>query len=123
MRILVVDDEPIIAETLLLIFRQNGFDASSAGNADQAMAAVREAAPDLVLCDIDLPGRDGISLMRDLGREFPSCPIFVLTGFFPALNRVRECALTLSQPVSIFTKPCSPADLLSSAGKLLLKTA
>ena len=118
MRILVVEDEPIIAETLLLIFRRNGFDASSAGDADQALASVRESTPDLVLCDIDLPGRDGITLMRDLGREFPKCPIFVLTGLYPALSRVRECALTLSQPVRIFTKPCRPTDLLDSAGML-----
>jgi len=119
MRILIVDDEPIVAQTLTLIFRRNGFDAEPAYDADQAMESVREAAPDLVLCDIDMPGRDGISLMEDLTRELPGCPILVLTGFYSSLARVREFTATLRQQVSIVTKPCQPSDLLRHAGELL----
>jgi len=122
MRILVVDDDPLVAQTLTLVFRRNGFDAATAYDADQALVAVREATPDLVLCDIDMPGRDGISLMTDLTREVPECPILVLTGFYSSLTRVREYTKTLRQQVSIVTKPCQPVDLLRHAGKLL-KTA
>jgi DNA-binding response OmpR family regulator len=122
MRILIVDDEPLVAQTLTLVFRRNGFDAISASDAEQALDIVRSTPPDLVLCDIDLPGRDGISLMTDLSRELPDCPILVLTGVYSALNRVRTVASTMKQPVSIVTKPCQPVDLLRYAGELL-KTA
>lgn len=122
MRILVVDDEPLVAETLTLVFRRHGFDAATAFNADQALVAARQVKPDLVLCDIDMPGRDGISLMTDLTRELPECPILILTGFYPSLNRVREYVTTLRQEVSIVIKPCQPTELLRHAEDLL-KTA
>jgi DNA-binding response OmpR family regulator len=119
MRILIVDDEPLVAQTLTLVFRRNGFDAVTAYNADQALASVRVSPPDLVLCYIDMPGRDGISLMGDLTRELPDCPILVLTGFYSALARVRAYTSTMKQQVSIVTKPCQPVDLLRYADELL----
>ena len=119
MRILVVDDEPLVAQTLGLIFRQSGFDAITVLSADQALVSFRESPPDLVLCDIDMPGRDGISLMRDIGRELPECPILVLTGFYSSIPRVHECALSLTQSVSVITKPCQPLDLLRAATDML----
>ena len=119
MRILIVDDEPLVAQTLALVFRRNGFEADAVFNADQALAQVRSSPPNLVLCDIDMPGRDGISLMGDLSRELPHCPILVLTGFYSGLSRVREYVATLAQQVSIVTKPCQPVELLRHAGALL----
>lgn len=119
MRILVVDDEPLVAQTLGLIFGRNGFAVETVYNADQAMTAVRANPPDLVLCDIDMPGRDGVALMGDLSLELPHCPILVLTGFYSSLNRVREYATTRTQRVSVVTKPCQPSDLLRTAGEML----
>ena len=110
MHILIVDDDPLVALTLTLIFRRNGFEASTAHGADQALASTRLTAPDIVLCDIDM------------ARELPACPILVLTGFYSSLARVRDYANTLLQPISIVTKPCQPGDLLRHAGALL-KTA
>lgn len=122
MRILVVDDELLVAQTVSLIFQKNGFDVTTAYSADEGIAAARLNPPDLVLCDIDMPGRDGVSLMNDLGRELPHCPILVLTGFYGSLERVEDCARGLAQPVSVMTKPCQPSDLLRTAGDML-KTA
>jgi len=119
MLILVVDDEPLVAETLSLVFRSNGFDVVTAFNAERALAAALLNPPDLVLCDIDMPGRDGISLMEDLSLELPKCPILVLTGFYSALARVRAFTDTLQQKVAVVTKPCAPQDLLRHAVELL----
>lgn len=119
MRILVVDDEPLITRTLSLIFQNHGFEVMAVLTADDALASIRSTPPDLVLCDIDMPGRDGISLMTDLGRELPDCPILVLTGVYSSIARVREKALTLRQPVNIITKPCQPSELLRSADDML----
>lgn len=122
MRILVVDDEPLIASTIGLIFRKQGYEIETMLSADTALAALRLNPPDLVLCDIDMPGRDGITLMQDLGRELPACPILVLTGAYATLSRVHDCARDLPQPVSVVTKPCQPAELLRTA-HTMLKTA
>jgi DNA-binding response OmpR family regulator len=119
MRILIVDDEPMVARTIELIFNKHGFDSETASSADAALAAARANPPDIVLCDIDMPGRDGISLMKDLGREMPGCPIVVLTGHYPLLDRVSECANSLSQSVSVVIKPCQPVELLKTAGSML----
>ena len=119
MRILVVDDEPVVASTLGQIFERSGFDADTVLSTDLALLSIRERVPDLVLCDINMPGRDGISLMEELGRELPGCPILVLTGFYAALPRVYECAGMLSQAVSVMTKPCQPDELLRTAGAML----
>ncbi len=119
MKILVVDDEPLITRTLALIFEKHGFEASSALTADDALASALSNPPDLVLCDIDMPGRDGLSLMSDLSRELPGCPILVLTGRYSSIVRVRELADTLRQRVNIITKPCQPSDLLRSANDML----
>jgi DNA-binding response OmpR family regulator len=119
MRILIVDDEPLVARTIGLIFDKNGFDSETACSADTALAAARANPPDIILCDIDMPGRDGISLMTDLGRELPGCPILVLTGYYSCLAQVSECASKLPQSVSIVTKPCQPAELLRTAGNML----
>jgi len=119
MHILIVDDDPLVAQTLTMIFHRHGYQADTAYDADQALNAVREAPPDLVLCDIDMPGRDGISLMKDLSCEIPDCPILVLTGFYSSLHRIREFASTMRQQVRVVTKPCQPTELLRHAGKLL----
>ncbi len=119
MKILVVDVEPLITRTLALIFEKHGFEASSALTADDALASALSNPPDLVLCDIDMPGRDGLSLMSDLSRELPGCPILVLTGRYSSIARVRELADTLRQRVNIITKPCQPSDLLRSANDML----
>ena len=119
MKILVVDDEPLVASTLSIIFRKHGFDVSTAYSAAEALASALEHAPDLVLCDIDMPGRDGVDLMQDLSRELPACPILVLTGVYASITRVLDTARALKQRVKVVTKPCQPVDLLREAGAML----
>lgn len=118
-RILVVDDDRLVADTLTLIFAKSGFDARTAYSADQALEFARTFNPSLLLCDISMPGRDGIALVSDITRELPSCRIIVLTGFYSNLKNVREQSNKLARPVSILTKPCQPSDLLREAATVL----
>jgi len=118
-RVLVVDDDHLVADTLTLVFRKSGFDAKTAYSADEALSCAREFSPNLLLCDVTMPGRDGLSLVKDVTRELPDCRIIVLTGFYSNLKSVREQASTLSQPVGILTKPCQPSDLLREAANML----
>jgi len=118
-RVLVVDDDRLVADTLTLIFEKSGFKAKAAYSADQGLECSREFVPNLLLCDISMPGRDGLSLLSDVTRELPACRILVLTGFYSNLKNVREQAGKLSRPVGILTKPCQPSELLREAVALL----
>ena len=118
-RILVVDDDRLVADTLTLIFAKSGFDAMSAYSADEALECARIFNPHLLLCDISMPGRDGLALVCDITRELPSCRIIVLTGFYSNLKGIREQSDKLARPVSILTKPCQPSELLREAATVL----
>jgi CheY-like chemotaxis protein len=118
-RVLVVDDDRLVADTLTLIFEKNGFKAKAAYSADEALESSREFAPHLLLCDVTMPVRDGLSLVEDMTHEFPACRILVLTGFYSNLKSVREQAHKLSRPLGVLTKPCQPSEILREAAALL----
>lgn len=118
-RVLVVDDDHLVADTLALIFVTSGFDARATYSAEEALEYARDFFPDLLLCDVSMPGKDGLALVCDITRELPSCRIIVLTGFYSNLNSVREQSNKLSRPMGILTKPCQPSDLLREATTIL----
>ena len=119
MLVLIVDDEPVVAKTLGLIFERSGFIARVVGSADEALVSLRQTPPDLIVCDIEMPVRDGLALMADLASELPACPILVLTGAYRSLNLIRATAEALQRQFAIMTKPCQPTDLLHTASTLL----
>ena len=118
-RILVVDDECLVADTIGLIFRKHGFDARVAYSAKDALSCARSFSPDLLLCDIAMPQRSGLELMADFSRELPGCRVLVLTGQYSNLGRIREQSSRLRRLTRVLTKPCNPSDLLREAGQVL----
>src|SRR5260370_42151361 len=89
-RVLVVDDDRLVADTLTLIFAKNGFDAKAAYSADQALHCAREFIPHLLLADVTLPGKDGLALVHHITRHLPACRIILLTGFYSTLTDLPE---------------------------------
>ena len=120
MQVLIVDDEPMVADTLRLIFQKNGFEAQSVYSADEAMECAATFAPELMLCDIDMPEKDGVELIRAMDTGFPACRILVLTGAYSSMARVRDFGVKLKRRLPILAKPCAPAELLREVGDLLL---
>lgn len=118
-RVLVVDDEQLTADTLGLIFRQRGFETHVVYTVDDALEFIRQGAPALVLCDITMPGRDGLELMVELTRMKVDCGVIVLTGHLSNLKPVREQIRKMTQSTHVFTKPCAPEDLLREATSML----
>jgi len=80
-RILIVDDHPVVREGLVRQINREADLAvcAEAGNASQALSAAEQAKPDLVLVDINLPGRSGLELIRDLRAMAPGLPVLVLS--------------------------------------------
>ncbi|MGB3956272.1 MAG: MtrAB system response regulator MtrA [Brooklawnia sp.] len=86
--ILVVDDDPALAEMLQIVLRQEGFDAEWCATGDQALAAFLQTQPALVLLDVMLPGLDGIRVCRQI-RELSGVPIIMLSARSDTVDVVR----------------------------------
>jgi DNA-binding NtrC family response regulator len=78
-RVLVVDDEPGVQESLRMLLKQE-CDVTVAGNAREALAAIDETVPDLVILDLVMPGRSGLELLSDLSARQLAAPVIVLTA-------------------------------------------
>lgn len=78
-RILVVDDDPALAEMLGIVLRGEGFEPSFCARGDLALEKFRSVRPDLILLDLMLPGRDGIEVCRSIRAE-SGVPIVMLTA-------------------------------------------
>ena len=78
-RVLVVEDEPTIADAVAARLRAEGFDVEQAYDGPAAVAALRRGAPDLVVLDVMLPGFDGLEVCRRIQAERP-VPVLMLTA-------------------------------------------
>lgn len=109
-RVLVVEDEPAIAELIALNLRHQGFEVAMAADAEAAQAQVDHVLPDLVLLDWMLPGQSGIDLARRLRADerTRSVPIIMLTARGDEQSKVTGLETGADDYV---TKPFSPREL------------
>lgn len=118
-RVLVVDDEPLVADTLCLIFQKRGFDCRASYSGNDALTCVEGFAPELLLCDISMPGMDGLQVVTSITKKIPGCRVLLLTGHYTNLKSARQCARTLKVPNRVMVKPVQPEELLQQADDLL----
>jgi len=105
-RILIVDDEAGIRSSLEGILRDEGFEAVAVADGDAALAALASApAPDLVLLDIAMPGRDGLEVLGEARARWPSVPVVMMSGHGTIETAVRTTRLGafdfIEKPLSI----------------------
>jgi two-component system KDP operon response regulator KdpE len=117
MRILAVDDEPEVVDVVRLCFNLRWPEAEviAAGTGQEALAAVEEQAPDLVLLDIMLPDMDGFEVCEEV-RRFSDVPIIMLTARDAEVERVRGLEMGADDYV---TKPFSHLELLARSRAVL----
>jgi DNA-binding response OmpR family regulator len=89
MRVLLVEDDVMIAQGLETALRQIGAAVDWSRDGEHAAAALRSAAYDVVLLDLGLPKRDGIAILRDARRRGDSTPVIVLTARDEIKNRIE----------------------------------
>jgi CheY-like chemotaxis protein len=110
-RILVVDDEPCIADTLATILRSSGYDAVSFHNGKSALEASRFHAPDLLITDVTMPGMSGLELAILMRKLCPDCRILLFSGLSHNFDLVEE-ANRKGHNFVLLEKPIHPAELL-----------
>src|SRR6267378_24072 len=98
--VLVVDDEPIICQTLKMILRFDGHSAETASNGAEAVAAVESKEYDIVFLDYHMPGMTGEKVARLIKTKAPSSPIVFVTGHLPRPNSA-DVDFVIEKPFSI----------------------
>lgn len=115
MKVLVVDDEQPIVEAVAYNLRKEGFDALTAGDAEQCLEIVRAERPDLIILDVMLPSASGFDVCRTL-RKRSDVPIIMLTARAEETDRVVGLELGADDYV---TKPFSMRELLARVRSVL----
>ena len=116
--ILVVDDDPEIRDLLSRFLAKHGYRVSTSGDGRAMRKALAEAAIDLVILDVMLPGEDGLSLCREL-RASSSVPIVMLTAVGEDVDRIVGLEMGADDYVP---KPFNPRELLARIRAVLRRT-
>lgn len=111
-RVLVVDDERVIADTLSIILNKNGFDASAVYSGSAAVSRAQEIKPELVISDVIMDDMNGIEAAIRIRELLPRCKILLFSGQ-AATADLLEKARKEGHEFEILAKPVHPQDLLA----------
>jgi DNA-binding response OmpR family regulator len=117
-KILVVEDEPALQETLVYNLEKQGYTVKAAGDGRQAVETARNYQPDLILLDLMLPGLDGFEVCKILRREM-SVTILMLTARDDEIDRVVGLEVGADDYIS---KPFSMRELMARVKAQLRRT-
>ncbi|HSI32651.1 MAG: response regulator [Phycisphaerae bacterium] len=110
--ILIVEDDPLARRALEVLLRANGYPTRTVSSAEEAMASLRNSdRPDLVLIDVDLPGMNGLELLRWLRLNHPDLHCTLMSA--DSQEQVRRSR----EPVPFLPKPLDTRRLLSIASE------
>ena len=116
--ILIVEDEAKLASLLTDYLRSANFDARWLADGRDVAPVVKTHAPDLILLDLMLPGRDGIAVCREL-REFTDTPVIMVTGRVDEIDRLLGLELGADDYIC---KPFSPRELVARVNAVLRRS-
>lgn len=116
MRVLVIDDDGSLRGVILTMLRSAGLAAEEADGLT-ALKALRRFAPDVVLCDLFMPERDGLELLRDLSRENPATRFVAMSGgAYGGMMDMLPVAQKMGA-AAVLPKPFTLAELLAAVGR------
>jgi len=111
LRILLVDDDVDVLDTLVRLLGRQGYTCLVASSAAEAIRAVDAESPDLVVTDLRMPGRDGMAVARHARQHRPPIPVILMTAY--ATSETRQDVGRMGGTTYI-TKPFANADLLDA---------
>ena len=120
-KVLVVDDERIIAQTLALVLRQNGFDPTAETNPEKALERAEYWPPDSVLTDLVMPEMDGLQLAERICSKHPGCRVVILTAYHRTSDEILETCRQEGRQFRWIPKPVHPLELVAALRSTLQK--
>lgn len=117
--ILVVEDEPKIAQLLVDYLLQASYPAHHIGNGEEVVSWVRDHSPRLILLDVMLPGKDGMSICREI-RGFSDVPIVMVTARVEEIDRLMGLELGADDYIC---KPFSPREVVARVHAIMRRVA
>lgn len=117
-RILIIEDETALRETLKLNLKEQGYKVNTAGDGRTGLEKAHRKAPDLIILDLMLPGMDGLSVVRAL-RQTSDVPVIMLTARSSEMDKIIGLE---SGADDYLTKPFSLGELLARVRSLLRRT-
>lgn len=111
-RVLVVDDETTITDTLVEILNCEGFEAISAAAGEEALDRIQTFGPEVVISDVVMPGMNGVELGIQIRQVLPKCRVILFSGQTATVDLLTE-ARRRGHEFEIVAKPVKPQRLLS----------
>lgn len=110
MRVFVVDDEKVVADTLATILQKAGFSVWAFNDGQAALEAAFEKPPDFVISDVVMPKLNGLELATALRKQFPACQVLLFSGNAGLHDLIEQKDRNTS--FEILMKPVHPSILL-----------
>jgi len=120
--VLIADDEPLVAETLVEILTAEGFDAKAVSDGLAAVNFVRHIKPDIVICDVVMPNQNGIEAAKQIRQIAPDTKILLFSGQAATTGLLQD-AENEGFNFEILAKPVKPEMLLAAIAKLMSRSA
>jgi CheY-like chemotaxis protein len=111
-KVLVADDERVIADTLAIILNQSGFEATPVYSGEKAVETARVLKPDMLISDVIMNDMNGIDAAIKIRKMLPSCKILLFSGQ-AATADLLDRARVHGHEFEVLAKPVHPQDLLA----------
>ena len=121
-RILVVDDEKPLAETLATILRMNNYEVQVAHDGVEGYDRAASFAPELIISDVAMPNRNGVEMAIEIQRDMPATQTLLISGQAVTVG-LLEAARQRGYDFQCLAKPIHPLDLLNKIASLLARSA
>ena len=118
MKILVVDDEPVVLNSCRKVLEDDGFDVCLVPSADEALKAIKDEDFDLLLVDVKMPKHDGIYLMQKVKEQWPDIPIIGMSGYTTPDTITDGVKMGAA---AFIAKPFTPDELIKELRRVIAK--
>lgn len=118
-KVLVVDDDPVVAKSFNRVLSREGYVVVTAQNANEALGKLNEGEYDVVFTDIKMPGMDGLELAEQVKARRSWTPVVIITGFGTEANEKRARAAGVQ---GFLHKPLSP-EMIEASARDAIRTA
>jgi DNA-binding response OmpR family regulator len=119
--VMVVDDEPLVADTLAMILTHAGYQAVRAYNGQTALKMASVRAPDLLISDVAMPEMNGVELALGMVSMAPACKVVLFSGHARSADLMRAYEAGYDFP--LMAKPMHPREMLGQVAKSLARVA